>query len=83
MVAKNVKMQMDKPNEQPANPIFTYGQLIGELKNKITMELKAHVSNILKYFIKDNTTTQHIIKFNKNIINVNNTINDYMNHLVP
>jgi hypothetical protein len=65
MAVKNVEMQIDKPNEQPADPIFTYDQLVGELKVKIAMELKAHVSNILKYFIKDNTTTQHIIKFNK------------------
>jgi hypothetical protein len=45
------------------------------------MKLKVHVNKILKYFIKDNTTTQHTVQFNKQIINVDDTINKCMNHL--
>jgi hypothetical protein len=41
------------------------------------MKLKAYVNNILK----DTTTTQHIIKFNKQIINVDDAIDEYINHL--
>jgi hypothetical protein len=81
MTVKNVEMQMDKPNEQPTDSTFTYSQLVGEIKIKIAMKLKAHMINILKYFIKDNTTTQHIIEFNKQIINIDDIVDEYMNCL--
>ena len=79
MAQTNVEMA-EKPVIEEIKPL-TYGELASALQSGINIFLSSHISSILQSFIKDHTTTAHIMSRLANNIHVD--ITPITNFLAP